>query len=158
LSPPPWLLWPVDASAAVMIFFVLSGYVIGLTNQHEASGPAVRSYVWRRLVRLIPINTCAVFLTCALATSADWRTALANLFFLENYADYAGTLTFSLVAVSALMAGTLILMWIGEQIDEYGIGNGVSLIIMAGILSRVPQAVIWPDSRRRPGLVGRIRA
>jgi preprotein translocase subunit SecY len=33
------------------------------------------------------------------------------------------------------------LMWLGEQIDEYGIGNGISLIIMAGILSRVPKAL-----------------
>ena len=32
-------------------------------------------------------------------------------------------------------------MWIGEQIDEYGIGNGISLIIMAGIIARLPWAV-----------------
>jgi len=40
-----------------------------------------------------------------------------------------------------MTAGTLFLMWVGEQIDEYGIGNGVSLIIMANILSRFPIAV-----------------
>jgi preprotein translocase subunit SecY len=37
----------------------------------------------------------------------------------------------------------MFLMWLGEQIDEYGIGNGVSLIIMAGIVAQMPQAVIW---------------
>ena len=37
-----------------------------------------------------------------------------------------------------LMAGTMFLMWIGEQIDEHGIGNGISLIIMINILSRLP--------------------
>ncbi|MFW5915691.1 MAG: preprotein translocase subunit SecY, partial [Planctomycetota bacterium] len=37
-----------------------------------------------------------------------------------------------------LMAGTMFLMWIGEQIDEHGIGNGISLIIMVNILSRLP--------------------
>ena len=31
-------------------------------------------------------------------------------------------------------------MWLGEQIDEYGIGNGISLLIMAGILARMPEA------------------
>jgi len=41
-----------------------------------------------------------------------------------------------------LMAGTMLLMWIGEQIDEHGIGNGISLIIMVNILSRLPGA-IW---------------
>jgi preprotein translocase subunit SecY len=44
------------------------------------------------------------------------------------------------VAITALVAGTVFLMWIGEQIDKHGIGNGVSMIIMAGILSSMPQA------------------
>ncbi len=34
-----------------------------------------------------------------------------------------------------MTVGTVFLMWIGEQIDEYGIGNGISLIIMAGIVA-----------------------
>jgi preprotein translocase subunit SecY len=37
-----------------------------------------------------------------------------------------------------MTTGTVFLMWLGEQIDEYGIGNGISLIIMAGILARLP--------------------
>ncbi len=40
-----------------------------------------------------------------------------------------------------LMAGTMFLMWIGEQIDQHGIGNGISLIIMVNILSRLPWAI-----------------
>jgi preprotein translocase subunit SecY len=40
-----------------------------------------------------------------------------------------------------MTVGVLFLMWLGEQIDEYGIGNGISLIIMAGIVSRVPDAL-----------------
>ncbi|MCE5268118.1 MAG: preprotein translocase subunit SecY, partial [Planctomycetaceae bacterium] len=43
-----------------------------------------------------------------------------------------------------MTAGTAFLMWLGEQIDEYGIGNGISLIIMAGILARMPGAS-WND-------------
>src|SRR5260370_23004257 len=42
--------------------------------------------------------------------------------------------------VLTLTAGTIFLMWLGEQIDEYGIGNGISLIIMAGIVARIPDA------------------
>src|SRR5262249_51722808 len=50
------------------------------------------------------------------------------------------TAWFGFVAVVTMTAGTIFLMWLGEQIDEYGIGNGISLIIMAGILSRLPDA------------------
>ena len=43
--------------------------------------------------------------------------------------------------VLILTTGTLLLMWLGEQITERGIGNGISLIITIGILARLPQAV-----------------
>jgi preprotein translocase subunit SecY len=45
-----------------------------------------------------------------------------------------------LVGTVTMTAGTILLMWIGEQIDEYGIGNGISLLIMAGIMARMPSA------------------
>lgn len=48
---------------------------------------------------------------------------------------------FRIQGVLALVAGTTFLMWLGEQIDKYGLGNGVSLIITAGILARMPSAV-----------------
>ena len=53
-----------------------------------------------------------------------------------------------LVCVSTMTAGTIFLMWIGEQIDEYGIGNGISLLIMAGILARMPLALkgLWDNA------------
>jgi len=47
---------------------------------------------------------------------------------------------YQIVATITMTAGTVFLMWIGEQIDAYGIGNGISLLIMAGILARMPQA------------------
>ena len=49
------------------------------------------------------------------------------------------------VIVLVLTAGTAFLMWLGEQINEYGIGNGISLIIFAGIIARLPSAIqeIW---------------
>lgn len=53
--------------------------------------------------------------------------------------DY-NTFFYGLTAVITMTAGTILLMWIGEQIDEYGIGNGISLIIMAGIVCRIPDA------------------
>jgi preprotein translocase subunit SecY len=53
--------------------------------------------------------------------------------------DYT-QLHYRLTMVVAMTAGTIFLMWLGEQIDEYGIGNGISLIIMAGIVARIPAA------------------
>src|SRR3954464_221889 len=50
-------------------------------------------------------------------------------------------LLFEIAGTVSLVGGTLFLMWIGEQIPSRGIGNGVSLIIMAGIVARLPQAV-----------------
>ena len=49
---------------------------------------------------------------------------------------------FRLAATISLVGGTLFLMWIGEQITSRGIGNGVSLIIMAGIVARLPTAIV----------------
>ncbi|MGH7133473.1 MAG: preprotein translocase subunit SecY [Phycisphaerales bacterium] len=59
------------------------------------------------------------------------------------YAEYAGNPMWWVMALLALTAGCMFLMWIGEQIDKYGIGNGVSMIIMAGILTQLPNAVQW---------------
>ncbi|MCA9082653.1 MAG: preprotein translocase subunit SecY [Planctomycetaceae bacterium] len=50
------------------------------------------------------------------------------------------SLGWSLLGTVVMTAGTIFLMWIGEQIDAYGIGNGISLLIMAGILARMPAA------------------
>ena len=47
----------------------------------------------------------------------------------------------SFALLVALTAGTMLLVWIGELITEYGIGNGISLIIFAGIVSRLPQGI-----------------
>ncbi len=59
-----------------------------------------------------------------------------------------------LVCVLIMTAGTIFLMWIGEQIDEFGIGNGISLLIMAGILARAPQALMAMYQNSSNSLVG----
>lgn len=48
---------------------------------------------------------------------------------------------FKIIAVSTLVTGTLFLMWLGEQITERGVGNGISLIIFAGIVAGLPSAI-----------------
>jgi preprotein translocase subunit SecY len=51
-------------------------------------------------------------------------------------------LYWQIVAVLTMTAGTIFLMWLGEQIDEFGIGNGISLLIMSGILAGMPGAAL----------------
>ncbi|MDD4953305.1 MAG: preprotein translocase subunit SecY [Candidatus Omnitrophica bacterium] len=66
---------------------------------------------------------------------------------LENPARFEGLkivlhpgLGFRLLTVLTLTTGTIFIMWLGEQIQERGIGNGISLVITAGIISRIPAA------------------
>jgi preprotein translocase subunit SecY len=60
-----------------------------------------------------------------------------------------GMVPFTLIAMLTVTTGTMFLMWMGEQITQRGIGNGISLMIFAGIVARLPQAV-WE-------LIGRVR-
>ena len=55
--------------------------------------------------------------------------------------DLSGSFSFWFMTVLALTTGTIFLMWIGEQITEFGIGNGISLIIMVGIIAEMPGAL-----------------
>ena len=50
-------------------------------------------------------------------------------------------LFFKITTVSTIVAGTMFLMWLGEQITQRGIGNGISLIIFAGIVAEIPRAL-----------------
>jgi preprotein translocase subunit SecY len=73
-------------------------------------------------------------------------------FYLESYVEPRGLIApsflsggalvwnWKIAAILTMTAGTMFLMWLGEQIDEFGIGNGISLLIMAGILARMPFA------------------
>lgn len=61
-----------------------------------------------------------------------------------NFHNSSGQLHYGwqLTAIMMMTCGTVFLMWLGEQIDEFGIGNGISLLIMAGILAQMPGALI----------------
>jgi preprotein translocase subunit SecY len=91
--------------------------------------------------------------------------ALSIAIFLERQTNIAGGLPlvynggwgFRLMTVLTLTTGTAFVMWLGEQITERGIGNGMSLIIFAGIISGLPRAVITTIDQLRTGQMGLIR-
>src|SRR3989338_8455405 len=61
---------------------------------------------------------------------------------------------FRLLTVLTLTTGSAFIMWLGEQIQEKGIGKGMSLIVAVGILSRVPTAVFQIAAMMQPGKGG----
>ena len=91
--------------------------------------------------------------------------SLGIAIFLERQTKIAGGLPlvyhpgmpFRLMTVLTLTTGTSFIMWLGEQITERGIGNGMSLIIYAGIVVGFPRAVIQTFDQMRTGQMGLIR-
>jgi preprotein translocase subunit SecY len=91
------------------------------------------------------INEYTRYATVAICLGQSWfyvgvliRSGMVH----ESFLNDAGGLSlgWQFTAVLTMTTGTVFLMWLGEQIDEYGIGNGISLLIMAGILARMPGA------------------
>jgi preprotein translocase subunit SecY len=68
--------------------------------------------------------------------------ATAFYFGLDQAVNERNVLSFITITLS-FTAGTAFLMWLGEQITEYGIGNGISLLIFAGIVSRGPEGILY---------------
>ena len=73
---------------AVCVFFVISGYVIGLTTRTPATGAAVRHYATRRLLRIVPTAWTAVLLTGLLLRHDSMPVVVGNLSFLQNSLPY----------------------------------------------------------------------
>lgn len=116
------------------IIFQLMGTVYPPLERLQKEGEAGRKKI-NEYTRYATVIIC-------LAQSFFWIRTLSGGFGSGTsliLAGYEG-LYFQLVATITMTAGTVFLMWIGEQIDAYGIGNGISLLIMAGILARMPQA------------------
>lgn len=91
------------------------------------------------------INEYTRYATVVICLGQSWvyvGMLSVNSLVRPEFLNASGSLPFywQLVAVVTMTAGTVFLMWLGEQIDEYGIGNGISLLIMAGILARMPMA------------------
>jgi len=90
------------------------------------------------------INQYTRYMTVVLAVIQSFFIAL----WLENPARFEGLKIvmypgwgFRILTVLTLSTGTIFIMWLGEQIQERGIGNGISLVITAGIISRIPAAM-----------------
>ena len=124
-------------SASIIIQLLSSGVLPSLERLRK-EGESGRKKI-NEFTRYLTVPICLVqstlFVQTLLGSDRD-SVSMA----IAGYVDGGGFVFFGLSSVLVMTAGCLFLMWIGEQIDEYGIGNGISLIIMAGIVSRIPQA------------------
>ena len=101
------------------------------------------------------------YLTLALA----FVQSLGIAYFLERQTQIAGGLPlvyepgwgFRFICVVTMTTGTLFVMWLGEQITERGIGNGMSLLIFAGIVVGLPSAVLTTFDQMRTGQISLLR-
>src|SRR2546426_2210777 len=85
--------------------------------------------------------TVLLCLGWGVGTAIGWENA-SSVFsgFQGNLVLYQSIWWYRIQTVIILTTGTLLLMWLGEQISERGIGNGISLVISIGIIARLPQA------------------
>lgn len=116
---------------ASIIMQLLTMVIPSMTELQKESGEAGRA----------KINQYTRFLTIPLAVLSGFGTI--RLLQSQGGADLLGVFTpFQwFVTLLSVAAGTMLIMWIGEIISEYGIGNGISLVIFAGIVAQLPNSI-----------------
>ncbi|TWT73922.1 preprotein translocase subunit SecY [Allorhodopirellula solitaria] len=136
------------------IIFQLLGSVYKPLEQLKKEGEAGRKKLneyTRYLTVLICLVQSYMYLKFMLMAGADGQSNINPSFMNADQELYFG---WQIVAVLTMTTGTVFLMWLGEQIDEYGIGNGISLLIMAGILAQMPKALYELVLGMKPELTG----
>ncbi|MEM9294364.1 MAG: preprotein translocase subunit SecY [Planctomycetota bacterium] len=113
------------------IIFQLLGSVSEKLKALKKEGPAGQQKI-QEYTRWSTVGLCLV-------QAVFWLQFLTSQGLV--YAEFTGTPLFWISGVVGLTGGTIFLMWLGEQIDKYGIGNGISLIITAGIIAMMPTAI-----------------
>ncbi|MFO0949759.1 MAG: hypothetical protein U0835_01135 [Isosphaeraceae bacterium] len=114
------------------IIFQLLGSVVPSLEAMMKEGESGRKKI-NEYTRYATVLLCVI-------QSAFWVQYMMSARMMVVQPQYQ-TFWHGFVSVCMMTAGTIFLMWVGEQIDEYGIGNGISLLIMAGILARMPVAL-----------------
>ncbi len=122
--------------SATIILQLLTAVVPQLSKLAREEGGRAKIIQYGRYM------TVLLCLGQGLVMAIGWENA-GNLFpgFQGKLVMYESIWWYRIQTVIILTTGTLLLMWLGEQITERGIGNGISLVISIGILARTPQAV-----------------
>ncbi|HEX8877777.1 MAG TPA: preprotein translocase subunit SecY [Phycisphaerales bacterium] len=122
------------------IIFQLVGSVSPRLKKLQEEGPSGRQKIME-WTRYATVALCIV-------QGIGWISYIKGQNLIQP--QYLNSTLWWVMAIAVLTAGTMFLMWVGEQIDRFGIGNGVSMIIMAGILAAMPTAIQDAISRFDP--------
>ena len=133
----------ISASIVVQLLGIVFPYFQKLQKEGESGRRKINQYTRYLTVAILILQapTYLVNLTAQLPATAF---VLANGFF------------FKMSSTIILTAGTMFVMWLGERITDKGIGNGISLIIMIGIVARLPQNFVFEAGTRMNGAGGPI--
>ncbi len=115
----------ISASIVIQLLGIMIPYFQKLQKEGESGRRKMNQ--WTRYL------TIAILALQAPAYLANIRTQVPEAFILSGFG-------FTVISTLILIGGTMFIMWLGERITDRGIGNGISLIIMVGIVARLPYA------------------
>ncbi|WP_266362363.1 preprotein translocase subunit SecY [Tellurirhabdus rosea] len=124
----------ISASIAIQLLTLALPYFQRMQKEGESGRKRLN-----QITRVLTIVVTAVQASTYLATTVPAEAILID------------RATFSVVSVFILTAGTIFCMWLGERITDKGIGNGISMLIMIGIVSRFPGAILGEAQSRGTG-------
>ncbi len=124
----------ISASIIMQLLQVVIPRLERIAKEGDSGRRKINQYVRYATVGL------AMFQAFFISTALENPERIARVFEGIVIVPHPGIL-FTITAVITLTCGTLLLMWLGEQITDKGIGNGISLIISIGIISRIPTAI-----------------
>ncbi|NUM42898.1 MAG: preprotein translocase subunit SecY, partial [Leptospiraceae bacterium] len=128
----------ISSSIIMQLVMVLIPQLQKLQKEGEEGRKKINQYTKYGTIVLCSVQSLAV-----IYLAKSWSTGTG-----VSPARYPGLISpavdsfFIPLGILTITSGTILLMWMGEQITERGIGNGISLIIFAGIIGRMPEAVV----------------
>lgn len=126
----------INSSIIIQLLAVAIPSLERLSKQGEEGRKKISQYTRYLTIILAVIQATGILLNYSdTLVAADNQTPLANMLFGQEWLAYV-------VVILFFTAGTVVTMWIGERITDYGVSNGISLLIFAGIISSAGQALI----------------
>ena len=137
----------ISASIILQLLTVVWPYLERLSHEGELGRRKITQYTRYGTIVLSIVQASAIAIFLERQTNIAGGLPLV----------YHGGWGFRLMTILTLTTGSALVMWIGEQITERGIGNGMSLIIFAGIVVGLPRAVLTTFDQLRTGQMSLIR-
>ena len=130
----------ISASIVIQLLGVFDPYLRKLQMEGESGRKKMNQMTRILTIVIICIQGPAYMASIHGQIDASAFVAVRNL----GWSNFA----FNLISILILMAGSMFVMWLGERITDRGIGNGISIIIMIGIVARLPYAIVAECSEK----------